>query len=175
VSESADRFAAKIPRHAQSERLRETRQSIDLACISQKVDGPVAYRACLNQQIASLQRSAGHDAETQQTAAPSTSSGGRKNSDKSKRRGTAVRSVNAMSGYTADNIMKVHRGMKSDKILEMFGAPKDVSQSICGGAVGTPWACTTWVYRDSLYDGASFTFSGESGSLVLNDFNIHRK
>jgi hypothetical protein len=78
-------------------------------------------------------------------------------------------------GFTTDNIMKVHRGMKSDKILEMFGAPKDVRQSVCGGAVGTLWTCTIWAYGDSLYDGASFTFSGDSGSLVLNDFNIHRK
>jgi hypothetical protein len=73
-------------------------------------------------------------------------------------------------GFTTDNVMKVHRGMKSDKILEMFGAPKGVRQSVCGGAVGTPWTCTTWEYGDA----ARFTFSGDSGSLVLNNFDIHR-
>ena len=51
----------------------ETRQSMELACVSQKVDGPVAYSACLNRQIASLQRSpgipnlSGYDAETRQS------------------------------------------------------------------------------------------------------------
>lgn len=87
----------------------------------------------------------------------------------------AVRSVNAIDGFTTDNVMKVHSGMKSEKILEMFGAPKDVNQSVCGGGVGKPWNCTTWEYGDSFYNKASFTFSGDSGSLVLNNFNIHRK
>jgi hypothetical protein len=86
-----------------------------------------------------------------------------------------LRSVNAMGGFTTDNVMKIHSGMKSNEILEMFGAPKDVSQSVCGENVGKPWNCTTWEYGDSFYDRASFTFSGDSGSLVLNDFNIRRK
>jgi len=38
---------------------RETRQSMELACISEKMNGPVAYGACLNRQIASLQDSQG--------------------------------------------------------------------------------------------------------------------
>ncbi|MGC1457798.1 MAG: hypothetical protein WA825_05940 [Steroidobacteraceae bacterium] len=38
----------------------ETRQSIGLACIVKKSDRPVAYAACLNQQIASLQGSPGN-------------------------------------------------------------------------------------------------------------------
>jgi len=38
---------------------RETRQSMELACVSEKVNGPVAYGACLNRQIASLQDSHG--------------------------------------------------------------------------------------------------------------------
>lgn len=78
-------------------------------------------------------------------------------------------------GFTTENVMKVHTGMKSDKILEMFGAPKDVSQAVCGAGVGTPWTCTTWEYGDIYHDMASFTFGGDSGSLVLNDFNIRRK
>ena len=36
---------------------RKTKQSIELACISEKMNGPVAYGACLNSQIASLQDS----------------------------------------------------------------------------------------------------------------------
>ena len=38
---------------------RETRQSMELACVSEKVNGPVAYGACLNTQIASLQDALG--------------------------------------------------------------------------------------------------------------------
>ena len=52
---------------------RETRQSMELACVSEKVNGPVAYGTCLNRQIASLQGSpsipnlSGYDRETRQS------------------------------------------------------------------------------------------------------------
>src|ERR1700752_857854 len=48
----------------------ETRLTMQLACISEKTSGPVAYGTCLNRQIASLQRSpgipnlSGYDVET---------------------------------------------------------------------------------------------------------------
>jgi hypothetical protein len=51
----------------------ETRQSIELACIVKKSDGPVAYGTCLNQQIASLKGSpsipnlSSYDSETRQS------------------------------------------------------------------------------------------------------------
>src|SRR5262245_63260168 len=51
----------------------ETRQTIQIACVSEKMHGPVAYGACLNRQSASLQRSpgipslSGYDSETRQT------------------------------------------------------------------------------------------------------------
>jgi hypothetical protein len=79
------------------------------------------------------------------------------------------------SRFTTENVMKVHSGMGSNEILKMFGAPKNVSQSVCGAAVGKPWTCTTWEYGERSYDWASFTFAGHSGSLVLNDFNVHTK
>ena len=160
---------------------RETRYSMELACISEKGNGPVAYGACLDRQIASLQRSAGipnlsgqHDSDAQQSALPP-SIGGEAISDTSRREGTAVHAVNATSTFTTENIMKIHQGMASKKILEMFGAPKNVSQSVCGASVGKPWACTTWEYGEFPYDWAVFTFSGGSGSLVLNTFEVHRK
>ena len=80
----------------------------------------------------------------------------------------------ALSANT-ENIMKIHAGMSSDKILEMFGAPKSVSQSVCGAAVGKPWTCTTWEYGEAWYERSSFTFSGDHGSLILNNFEVHRK
>ena len=73
-----------------------------------------------------------------------------------------------------ENVMKIHVGMPSNKILEMFGTPNSVRQSVCGASVGKPWTCTTWGYGE-IPEWASFTFSGDSGSLVLNDFNIRRK
>jgi hypothetical protein len=75
-----------------------------------------------------------------------------------------------------ESIMKIHEGMTSDKILEMFGTPKSVSQAVCGGAVSKPWTCTTWEYGEAAYrtSWASFTFSGDRGSLILNNFDIHR-
>ena len=158
---------------------RETRQSIELACIVKKSDGPVAYGACLNQQIASLQGSpgipklSGHDGETGKTALP-TSTSGEINSDASSRV-PAVHPVNAMSRFTSENVLKVHQGMSSNRVLEMFGAPKNVSQSVCGASVGKPWACTTWEYGEAPYEWASFTFAGGNGSLILNSFDVHRK
>ena len=35
----------------------ETRRTMELACVSEKTRGPVVYGACLNRQIASLQKS----------------------------------------------------------------------------------------------------------------------
>jgi hypothetical protein len=71
-----------------------------------------------------------------------------------------------------ENMMKIHAGMTSDKILEMFGTPTSVSQSVCGAAVDKPWNCTTWKYGE-YGDRASFTFSGDHGSLILNNFDVH--
>ena len=158
----------------------ETRQSMELACISKKTNGPVAYATCLNQQIASLHGSpgipnlSGHENDTPQTEQPTSGTVGT-NSDTSRGGGTAVHSVNAMSRFTTEKIMKVHQGIGSNKILEMFGAPKNVSQSVCGASVGKPWTCTTWEYGEAPFEWAVFTFTGGSGSLVLNNFDVHRK
>lgn len=76
--------------------------------------------------------------------------------------------------FTTENIMKVHQGMSANQILTMFGAPKSVSQSVCGGA--DAWNCTTWEYGAFPYDRASFTFNGNTpDSLILNNFSIERK
>lgn len=64
--------------------------------------------------------------------------------------------------------------MSSNEILEMFGKPKNVSQSVCGTATGNPWTCTTWEYGEHGW-GDSFTFSGESENLILNNFSFNLK
>jgi len=38
---------------------RETRQSIELACINAKVQGPARYASCINQQLASIGQAPG--------------------------------------------------------------------------------------------------------------------
>lgn len=77
--------------------------------------------------------------------------------------------------FSSENIMKVHQGMSSKEILKMFGQPKNVSQSVCGGSTKSAWSCTTWEYGQFGSDRASFTFSGNSpNSLILNNFSIDR-
>ena len=159
---------------------RETRQSIERACIVKKSDGPVAYGACLNQQIASLKGSSsssspsGTEGDMRQAELP-TSTSREKRPDTETSQASALHLVDPMSRFTSENVLKVHQGMSSNKILEMFGAPRNVSQAVCGASVGKPWACTTWEYGDVPYEWASFTFAGRSGSLILNSFDVHRK
>jgi len=77
--------------------------------------------------------------------------------------------------FTTKKIMKVHQGMSSKVILEMFGTPKSVSQAVCGPDADNHWNCTTWEYGSSPFDSASFTFRGDNpDSLILNNFTVNR-
>lgn len=79
------------------------------------------------------------------------------------------------SSFTTENIMKVHQGMSSSEILQLFGEPKSISSAVCGGAFNNLWRCTTWKYGGEFpHDRASFTFSGKHGSYVLNSFDVDR-
>lgn len=83
--------------------------------------------------------------------------------------------LTACTTFPIEKVMKVHQGMSSQEILDLFGKPKDVSQSVCGANTGHPWTCTTWKYGDYGYgDRASFTFSGEPGAFILNNFEFDR-
>lgn len=77
------------------------------------------------------------------------------------------------SSFSTENIMKVHQGMSSDEILALFGEPKSISSAVCGMSPNQ-WNCTTWEYGDPPYDSASFTFTGEHGSYILNNFDVDR-
>jgi hypothetical protein len=46
------------------------------------------------------------------------------------------------SSFTTANVMKVHQGMSSDEILQLFGQPKNIRSAICGREPNQ-WACTT--------------------------------
>ncbi len=76
--------------------------------------------------------------------------------------------------FTTKNIMKVKQGMSSEEILKMFGEPKNIGQSVCGGATGKTWTCTTWEYGDTSCGNAKFTFSGQPGTYKLNSFDVDR-
>lgn len=77
------------------------------------------------------------------------------------------------SAFSTKNIMKIHQGMSSDEILAIFGEPKSIRVAVCGKEPNQ-WNCTTWYYGESPYDYASFTFSGDHDSLILNNFEIDR-
>jgi hypothetical protein len=47
------------------------------------------------------------------------------------------------SSFTTANIMKLHQGMNSDEILQLFGEPKNISSAVCG-IDPNQWTCTTW-------------------------------
>lgn len=84
--------------------------------------------------------------------------------------------IGSCSSFTTEKIMKIHQGMSSANILELFGEPNNISQSVCGSGTGKPWTCTTWEYGSYYEDRASFTFSGESrDSLILNNYTIKRR
>ncbi len=77
------------------------------------------------------------------------------------------------SSFPTESVMKLHQGMSSDEILQLFGEPKNIRSAVCGRDPDQ-WTCTTWEYGEFPYDRASFTFSGEHGSYILNNFDIHR-
>ena len=77
------------------------------------------------------------------------------------------------SSFTTENVMKVHQGMSSDEILRLFGEPNSIRSAVCGREPNQ-WTCTTWEYGEFPYDHASFTFSGEPGHYILNNFDVKR-
>jgi hypothetical protein len=88
--------------------------------------------------------------------------------------GCAMMVAEMTTPFTTENIMQVHAGMSSESVLKLFGPPRDVSFASCGAAVGKPWNCTTWDYKDEASNRASLTFASRDGGLVLNDYHIYR-
>ena len=76
--------------------------------------------------------------------------------------------------FSTENIMKVKQGMRPEEILELFGDPNSIKTAVCGQAQSR-WNCTTWEYGNLPYDRARFTFSGDHGEFLLNDFSIERE
>ncbi len=76
--------------------------------------------------------------------------------------------------FSTANVMKVKHGMSHNEVYKIFGPPRNVSQSVCGGATPQPWVCTKWEYGNSPYANANFTFSLGEKSMLLNDFKVKR-
>lgn len=78
--------------------------------------------------------------------------------------------------FSTQNVMKVHIGMSSKEIIDLFGEPKSISQSICGASTGHPWSCINWEYGKYPDDRATFTFDATNpDKVILNNFKIDRK
>lgn len=86
----------------------------------------------------------------------------------------AVTDAKSFTAFTTENIMKLYVGMPSDDVIGLFGTPQDISVNSCG-KYPNQWTCTTWKYGETLYSNrASFTFAGEHGELLLNNFDVDR-
>ena len=76
--------------------------------------------------------------------------------------------------FNSKNIMRVSQGMSSKEVLNFFGAPNKISQTVCASSSDNPWPCITWEYGNSSEDNASFTFNGSLKPMALNHYNIDR-
>ena len=85
-----------------------------------------------------------------------------------------LNSLTFNSRFPTEKVMKLESGMSSDKIVEMFGNPDDVSISMCGKNHGKPWRCTFWEYGEYGSGYASFIFQKIDGKLILNSFDVDR-
>lgn len=78
--------------------------------------------------------------------------------------------------FTEENIDRLRVGMPSSVIRQMFGAPNEISSSVCGGATaGGQWICEKWKYRNSMTDKINeFTFSVKENEKFLNSWSVKR-
>ncbi len=88
---------------------------------------------------------------------------------------TGCVSPNTPSPFTTKNAMRVKTHIHSDMILKMFGEPKSIRVSTCGGKTGKSWQCTEWKYSNYCYNGNCFTFytSDKDGELYLNHWELN--
>ena len=82
----------------------------------------------------------------------------------------------APSSFNEANIDKLRIGIPASEVRELFGAPNEVSTSVCGGATaGGSWICETWKYRSySSYKTNNFVFSVKQDVKVLNSWDVKR-
>lgn len=88
----------------------------------------------------------------------------------------SIPSVSALpkAFFSDKNILSIKIGMSSDEVIKLFGNPTNVRTTTCGTKPDT-WKCTWWEYGHRYDNNASFTFSGDHGNLLLNNYEIDRE
>ena len=88
----------------------------------------------------------------------------------------SVPSVSALpkAFFLDKNILSIKVGMTSDEVIELFGNPTNIRTTTCGKKPDT-WKCTWWEYGHRYDNNASFTFGGNHGALLLNNYEIDRE
>ena len=76
--------------------------------------------------------------------------------------------------FTQQNIDRLHIGMSSSEVRDMFEAPDRVRVTTCGGSTSKPWTCEIWEYKTSNYRTNDFYFSMEGDNKRLNSWNVSR-
>ena len=80
------------------------------------------------------------------------------------------------TSFNEENFNKLKIGMPASEIRQIFGAPNEVSTTVCGGqTTGGKWDCETWKYQNPITDKiSSFTFSVNQDIKTLNNWNVKR-
>jgi hypothetical protein len=132
----------------------ETRQTMELACVTEKMRGPVAYGACLNRQTASLQRSPGIRNAPAPAPAPV----------HTRPPPPPPPDFNAKS-------LSLNIGMSEQEVTRVLGTPLKADVGTCGSKTDKPWTCKTWTYG-SWWSGIRVTFAEDVGVWRLNDWTV---
>ena len=150
----------------------ETRRTMEYACSSEKMNGPVAYGTCLNRQIASLQNSpgipnpSGYDNATPRATLPSTSGG------------TAVNSANGsgtdVSPQVKDGWLQVSEDLSfrpdsiklGDKEISVLMQIKTPDDQLHLSIVGVPYKVCSQGYGKIRFYDLSHVFQADADAAL---------
>ena len=150
----------------------ETRRTMEYACSSEKMNGPVAYGTCLNRQIASLQSSpgipnpSGYDNATPRATLPSTSGG------------TAVHSANGsgtdVSPQVKDGWLQVSEDLSfrpdsiklGDKEISVLMQIKTPDDQLHLSIVGVPYKVCSQGYGKIRFYDLSHVFQADADAAL---------
>jgi hypothetical protein len=76
--------------------------------------------------------------------------------------------------FTQQNIDRLHIGMSSSEVRNMFDAPDRVRVTTCGGKTSNPWTCEIWEYKTGSYRTNDFYFSVEGGNKLLTSWSVSK-
>jgi hypothetical protein len=76
--------------------------------------------------------------------------------------------------FTQQNIDRLHIGMSSTEVRDMFDAPDRVRVTTCGGNTSKPWTCEIWQYKTGSSPTNDFYFSVEGDIKLLNSWSVSK-